>query len=104
MSTRYALKGKKITVGTTPVALGTGYVNSISFVTAVGNTGNVFIGDADVSEDNGYLLDADRQVTTGQLLAGQVGEQFDLSQIYVVGSAAGQIVHILYDATKTVAD
>lgn len=104
MSTRYALKGKKITVGTTPVALGTGAASAISFVTAAGNTGNVFIGDADVSEDNGYLLDADRQVTTGQLLAGQVGEQFDLSQIYVVGSAAGQIVHILYDATKTVAD
>ena len=104
MSTRYALKGKQITVGTTPVALGTGYVNSISFVTPAGNSGDIYIGDSDVSQANGYLLDGDRQVTTGQLLAGQVGENFDLSQIYVVGSAPGQIVHILYDATKTVSD
>lgn len=109
MSTRYGLKGKTITIGTTASDLrtltGAQFASSVSFRTPAGNSGTVYVGGPEVnSTTEGFGLPAGAQVTTGQLMANKSGEQFDLSQIFVVGSTGGQILYVLFDAPRTVAD
>lgn len=109
MSARNGVRAIAITVGTSPVSIasqlgGSPFAKNIYLRTATGNSGTVAVGGSDISSTNGYLLAADRQLSLLQVFPGSSGDDYDLQQIYVLGSTSGQIIYVLVDSNVTVAD
>ena len=83
------------TIGTTAVAVDSfvspnGLLVSITLKAADGNSANIRVGGSSVSTSRGANL------TAGQSYTISLGEGLDISTLFVVGSAAGQTLEVIY--------
>lgn len=89
-----------LTVGATSVPLASVATrcNWFSVQADSGNSGQLYIGGPSVTTNDGQLLNPD-EAWFAPPMSSQFGMARDLLAWYVVGSAAGQKVRILYEVT-----
>jgi len=99
MSIAWKLGGPaNVTLGTTAQVLNSlispvGIVRSFTVLADDGNTGSVYLGDADVVSGGGEGI----ELTAGLSYTSPATENgLDISTVFLVGSAAGQIVRVMF--------
>ena len=75
-------------------------VSSIIFQADTANTGNIFVGDVNVTSTRGYALTPGDSIAFSGDMAGYSGKEFILSDFYVDTATNGNDVWITYVAPK----
>lgn len=96
----YKPKAVLVNVGTTAVPLQASAANSLKLGVIIqadpGNSGNIFVGGSDVTTLTGIQLIAGATLSLNDFGTSKGVHEWKLSEIYVVGSAAGQKVRVSY--------
>jgi hypothetical protein len=73
------------------------YVQNCIILAPSSNSGTVYVGDSTVDSTNGFPLAAGQSVSIGDLLSSDDRQEFDIYEIWIVGSGAGQVVKVLHN-------
>jgi hypothetical protein len=101
----YKLKTALVSVGVTAVPLTAATTDYLKFGIVLqadpANTGNVFIGDSDVTTATGIQLTAGQSISLTDFASTKGVHEWDLRKIFVVASAAAQAIRVAYsDCTR----
>lgn len=98
----YELKAFSRTVGTTAERLqntstAARLVQSCVVYAPSSNSGTVYIGGSTVDSTDGFPIPAGASFNLGDILSASNRQEFDIHNVWIVGSGAGQVVKVIHE-------